>query len=235
MTKEIPIGFQSGFLEVIERDLKTHKKGEYYLCKCHCGKIASVRKDHLIKKETLSCGCWRDEKRSQGRGKNEYYIKDNIAHVKFTNKNEEFICDAEDWEKYKNHTWYANELNYAVTRIDKKLVKFHRLILNVTDSTIEVDHKDRNPQNNLKSNLRICIHQQNSCNLSLHSNNTTRITGVCYYPIPQKYHAYITFQQKQYFLGSFDTLEEAKEVRRKYEKEWFKEFSPYFEEENEKI
>lgn len=125
--------------------MNTVKKGEYYLCRCRCGKVVSVRKDHLLKKETLSCGCWREERHSQGRGKNEYYINDNIVHIKFSNKNEEFICDIEDWERYKNHTWYANELNYAITRIDGKLVRFHRIIMDVTDPSIEVDHKDRNP------------------------------------------------------------------------------------------
>ena len=37
--------------------LKYDKNGKY-ICKCSCGKIKTIRRDALIEKHTLSCGCY---------------------------------------------------------------------------------------------------------------------------------------------------------------------------------
>jgi hypothetical protein len=37
----------------------------------------------------------------------------------------------------------------------------HRCILGITDPEIEVDHRDNNGLNNVRSNLRTCTHQEN--------------------------------------------------------------------------
>lgn len=36
-------------------------KKEYWICQCDCGTIKSVRKEHLIRGNTKSCGCWNSE------------------------------------------------------------------------------------------------------------------------------------------------------------------------------
>ena len=42
-------------LTVIERD--TARKGVYWLCRCECGKVVSVKAYHLMSGRTKSCGC----------------------------------------------------------------------------------------------------------------------------------------------------------------------------------
>lgn len=46
-----------GNLEVLRRDVSKTEKRVYWICKCSCGNEVSVRSDHLLKEEILSCGC----------------------------------------------------------------------------------------------------------------------------------------------------------------------------------
>lgn len=50
-------GKSIGNLEVLRRDMSKTGKRVYWICKCNCGKEVSVRSDHLLKEEILSCGC----------------------------------------------------------------------------------------------------------------------------------------------------------------------------------
>jgi hypothetical protein len=53
MTKQIDLtGQKYGKLTLLE------KIGMYYLCLCDCGKTKKIRVDHLIRGETVSCGCY---------------------------------------------------------------------------------------------------------------------------------------------------------------------------------
>lgn len=59
------------------------------------------------------------------------------------------------------------------------------------------------------------------------SNNTTGYRGV--YFVKGKYLARIVFQKKQYYLGKYDTAEDAAEARRQAEEILFAGFSNYYE------
>lgn len=53
-----------GRLTVIKRDEskpKGHGKPVYWICKCSCGNIKSIRADHLREGKTKSCGCLNKE------------------------------------------------------------------------------------------------------------------------------------------------------------------------------
>lgn len=56
--------------------------------------------------------------------------------------------------------------------------KMHRLILGITDPKVFVDHKDRNPLNNQRSNLRPCSRAQNVVNTESRKNSTSKYLGV---------------------------------------------------------
>lgn len=80
-----------------------------------------------------------------------------------------------------------------------------------------IDHKDRNPLNNTKSNLRICdSYSDNNINLSLSSRNTSGYTGVSF--IKGKWRARIQFKGAEY-TEFFSSKEKAIECRKKWEKE----------------
>ena len=55
---DIP-GQTFGRLTALERDVSRTEKNTYWLCKCQCERVVSVRLDHLRSGATLSCGCLR--------------------------------------------------------------------------------------------------------------------------------------------------------------------------------
>lgn len=55
----IEIGKEYNWLTVLERDFSvTDKNHSYWLCKCRCGKIKSIRGDKISSGATKSCGCY---------------------------------------------------------------------------------------------------------------------------------------------------------------------------------
>lgn len=86
--------------------------------------------------------------------------------------------------------------------------------MNIEDQSIIVDHINHKQYDNRKNNLRLCSSRENSLNTSLSKNNTSGVNGVSMMK-NGKYRAYINENYKQIYLGSFDTLEEAKSARKK--------------------
>lgn len=109
---------------------------------------------------------------------------------------------------------------------DKKTRKYvgllHRILLNVEDRNIVVDHIDNNGLNNRRSNLRLATYVQNQQNR--HS-SINEIPGVFFRKDRNKWASKITVNKKLINLGHFDTFEEAKIERLKAEKQFFGEFS----------
>lgn len=82
------------------------------------------------------------------------------------------LCDLSDWESLKDCYW-QNDHGYAIAIKNYQQIRFHRVVLNVKDPKIQVDHINGNPLDNRKSNLRICTNQENSFNKYKNSNNTS--------------------------------------------------------------
>lgn len=73
----------------------------------------------------------------------------------------------------------------------------------------EVDHKDRDPNNDKWENLREATSSQNKINRGLNSSNTSGFRGVSFNKARGKWVAYVDTLQ----LGAFDTIEEAVAAR----------------------
>ena len=74
---------------------------------------------------------------------------------------------------------------------------------------LDVDHVDRNPDNNHPSNLRAVTHRQNMVNLGLRSTNKSGFTGVCWSTPRNRWVASGYDHGKRIHLGYFDKLEDA--------------------------
>lgn len=103
---------------------------------------------------------------------------------------------------------------YAKTTVttglgERRIVLLHRVLCGVDDPAVEVDHRNGDGLENRRFNLRVCSRQQNSWNRGLESTNTTGFKGVSYRPEYSKYEAKIRFHVRRYYLGMFDTAEEA--------------------------
>ena len=122
------------------------------------------------------------------------------------------LVDIEDAERVIAHTWSANNQYgryYAVSQIDGIYVYLHRLILNAP-SMMEVDHIDGNGLDNRKVNLRLATHAQNLMNQPKFSGvYTSMYKGVTWNKATNKWRAQIRANDKNRYLGTFQSEEEA--------------------------
>lgn len=112
--------------------------------------------------------------------------------------------------------WKINERGYIWASIDNEYTRLHRLVMNLSrnDGYI-VDHIDRNPLNNKKSNLRLCTNMQNSRNRSLNNNSTSYYKGVCFDKDTESWKSQISINKKKVYIGRYNTaIEEAIEYDR---------------------
>jgi hypothetical protein len=131
------------------------------------------------------------------------------------------LVDDEDFDRVSKCIWVPNPCRsrntvYAQRNFYKEDGKrstqsLHRFILGVTDSKVEIDHKDNNGLNCQKYNMRVSTHSQNQANSTLRITNTSGLKGVYRYS-ERKWKAQINFQGKKISLGYFNNKEEAKEV-----------------------
>lgn len=92
-----------------------------------------------------------------------------------------------------------------------KTLLLHRLIMNVNDRDIHVDHINHNGLDNRRCNLRLCTHTQNMKNKSSKINGTSKYLGVCWHKVNKKWTSNIRCSNKLLFLGYFtDEIEAAK-------------------------
>lgn len=104
---------------------------------------------------------------------------------------------------------------YYRVYIDNKRYYLHRLAWLYVHGELPktIDHVNQNPSDNRIDNLRNVTQLENMRNRKLSSNNTSGITGVTYNKSRKKWVAQININDKGYFLGHFDTAEDAKTKR----------------------
>lgn len=158
--------------------------------------------------------------------KNEYYIDtvEPIVHIYINTKKGKISTRISLGDFHIadsiNGTWHIN--GGYVTSIftinkSRHIIRLHRLIMNAPEDKL-VDHWDRNPLNNIRTNLRIVTEQENLKNKGIYKNTKSGIKGVCFNKQTEKWRATISGlgNGKQKHLGSFNTMEEAETVI----KEW---------------
>ena len=151
-------------------------------------------------------------------------INDNTVVI-YTNKGDEILVSPSVLELLLNYTWTYSKVNNYVRAWDKdKCIALHRLLFNFPTDCV-IDHINGNTLDNRRENLRLVSKQQNNLNRKTHKNNKLKVKGVYYEKRMNKYRPYIRIQGKLKYLGSYETLEEAKEVRAKAELEYFGEFA----------
>jgi hypothetical protein len=83
----------------------------------------------------------------------------------------------------------------------QKTIYLHRFILGVLDPTIEVDHRDTNGLNCVRSNMRTATRSQNQWNMQPHRNTATGFKGVDYHKPSGLWSAKIQVNGKRRSLG----------------------------------
>jgi HNH endonuclease len=130
------------------------------------------------------------------------------------------VClDDDCGELVKSHQWRIYESRstpdhpYVWTTVDWKLMAMHRLIMGNPEG-MHIDHRDGNPLNNRRDNLRICTRSQNKANSKLYRNNQSGFKGVSFVKARHRlpWLACVYHNRKRIDLGWFATPAEAHEA-----------------------
>ena len=125
-----------------------------------------------------------------------------------------FIIDEGDYDEFvKGYRFSLHHDGYVIysSRKDGLQCKLLSRIIMGEPEGLEIDHKNVNPLDNRRENLRVCTHQQNCKNKNKNSNNTAGFKGVSFHKKNQKFRATISIDGKTKHLGCFATAEGAHE------------------------
>ena len=120
-----------------------------------------------------------------------HYNRDEFYEKKCSNVNG--YLQLQLTHKYKHKKYYIH-----------RLVAFCFLELDLENPKSQVDHIDRNTQNNLVSNLRLVSNQENQFNRN--------VKGYSYSKKNKKWIAEIMVDYLKIYLGSFDNEEDARQA-----------------------
>lgn len=233
------IGQRFGRLVILERaedeiDKKSGKHKTRWLCQCDCGNQKIIRGASLTCGRVRSCGCLLKEASKKlgqkNKGKcyhtNTYDLDSYEYGIGYTNKNEPFYFDKEDYPLIKDISWNISKNGYVVGHYEGKDIRMSRLIMNVLDNPdVVVDHIIPKTKNdNRKKNLRITTQANNARNRRICNNNTSGVTGV-YKVNDNKYYACIAIKGKQKRLGFFNNISDAEKARREAELDQYGEYA----------
>lgn len=122
----------------------------------------------------------------------------------------------------------VNQKGYREITIDGRLYPAHRLAwlyIHGEWPTLEVDHIDRQRDNNQIANLRVASRCQNAWNKRIAANNSSGATGVVWHSKLNKWQAQIEVRGRSIYLGVFGDIEEAREARATAAKQCFGEWA----------
>jgi hypothetical protein len=145
------------------------------------------------------------------------YIKGLLVLTnKITGKSIYCPIDEIDIPKINKYQWqplFCNSTNsyYIRTAYKNENGKYisgslHRIILNVKDKNVKVDHINHDTLDNTRKNIR-CISQRGNCCNNIR--NTSGFPGVFWSKLKKKWRVYITVNRIQTSFGSFNTKEDA--------------------------
>lgn len=161
------------------------------------------------------------------RNKNDYIVSDDRIELILRNKNGEetarSLVDIEDLSEIRKHKWQLHLSGYVFTRIQegdkRKHVSLHRKVFKKKLLASEViDHVNRNPLDNRKSNLRSASRSQNKM-------NTEKILCIFFNQEKRRWKTTISVEGRRIYLGSFKERNAALKARRDAERKYFGEFA----------
>ncbi len=128
---------------------------------------------------------------------------------------------------WTTHQDYRGNI-YAVRKYNGNIIFLHRIIydrVSPNENPEQVDHKDRNSLNCVRSNLRAATVSQNNANHEIRKDSLTGYKGVTYHNQNKNYVAYIRYNKQRMHLGCFKTPEEAALAYNRSAKRLFGEFA----------
>lgn len=133
------------------------------------------------------------------------------------------IVDAEDFDRLNRYKWYPSPKGYAFrVESEGKNIWLHKCII-PTKTNQWIDHKNGNPLDNRKENLRFATNKENQWNSKLRRDNTSGYKGVS--KSGKKWQANIRVSGTAKYMGVFSSKKEAAIAYNKEAKKEFGEFA----------
>ncbi len=152
-----------------------------------------------------------------------------MKHLLLQNSTHSALVDEADYDKVSNIKWYINrKTGYVYGYVSKRVRPYlHRYILGLSKEDPMLDHKDNNPLNCTRDNLRYCSDTQNARNQRKRKvgNFTSQFKGVSWESRICKWRVTIFVNYKQTHIGTFDNEQEAAQAYDKKAREIFGEFA----------
>lgn len=145
-----------------------------------------------------------------------------MSKLKLTN-GQYTLIDRDVFVLAKNYKWRLNTQGY-VRRSLSNGEFLHRLVMEAPEGKL-VDHINRNPLDNRRSNLRLCDPSQNNINMKRRVDNRSGHRGIYWHKKANKWCAEISFRGKRNYLGLFEKLSNAVKIRKEKEKELYGQFA----------
>lgn len=204
-----------GEFEVVEKaEKKDRNGGTWWVCKCSCGNIVEVPGSLLVTGRKTHCGCKADP----------HYYSVDITDRRFHRLTAKYplperdakgavvwhcVCDCGNEVDLSYNVLVYSDIRSCGCWKRERESRLGDLITRVNGTSIDMIKSKKLP-----------------------ADNTSGVKGVYYQK--GKWFAKIVFQQKQYHLGRYDTIEEAAEVRREAEELLFDGVAAHYERWKEK-
>lgn len=162
---------------------------------------------------------------------NKISIENDVAIMELYNKQGNKIAETKldkiHLDSVKNYKWYLRknkDTQYVMGTVNSRKVFLHRFILNASKGQV-VDHINGDTLDNRDSNIRICS-QADNCRNRIYKTSKGKIPGIYQqYGKNSNWSVRITYNYKDYHVGTFKTYEEAVAARLQAEQEYFGEFN----------
>lgn len=109
--------------------------------------------------------------------------------------------------RHSNYWYEDNGYACCKSKVFNATIRLHHVVLNKfnggSSGNLDVDHIDRNPLNNVKSNLRLVTRSQNMVNVPKQKSRSSKYKGVCWDKQYSKWRTIIKFNKKSKFGGLF--------------------------------
>ena len=130
-----------------------------------------------------------------------------MCEIDLTNSDKKALIDKADFNHVSRFKWLLLKNGYVMSNSVEHLY-LHRYILDAAPK-IRIDHRDRNPLNNRRCNLRTATNSQNQGNaVKQHAYGkhlvTSQFKGVSWYPRHSKWRATIGHKHLGYFYEEIE-------------------------------
>lgn len=145
--------------------------------------------------------------------------------LSLSNSNLVVMVDNEDFERVNQFTWFEVKTESSVM-IRSKISGKSRSLSSFIMTTYEMyDHKDRDPYNNQKDNLREADHSQNMCNRRKFKNSKSPYKGITRTRNKTKWQVQLQVDGNKMHFGNFISPIEAAKAYDKAARKYHGEFA----------